>query len=59
MRMIERRLGADAHEFARPNLDLYETSVIMKVRNHVIRHDQPICQAHLSFGTIAGVPANW
>jgi hypothetical protein len=59
MRMIERRLGADAHEFARSDLDLYETSVIVKVRNHVIRHDRPICQTHLSFGTIAAASANW
>ncbi len=59
MRMVERRLGADAHEFACPDLDLHETGVIVKVRNDVIRHDRPICQTHLSFGTIAGASANW
>ena len=50
MRMIERRFGADAHEFVRADLDLHETGVIVKVRNHVIRHVQPICQRTCPFG---------
>jgi hypothetical protein len=59
MGMVERRFGTDAHEFACADLDLHETGIIVKVRNHVIRHDRPICQTHLSFRTIAGVSANW
>lgn len=57
--MIERRLGADAHEFVRPDLDLDETCIIVKMRNHVIRHDQPVFQTYLSFRTIAGEVGNW
>ena len=39
MGMIERRLGADAHEFARADFDHRDTGVVMEVRNDVLGHD--------------------
>src|SRR5438105_1548910 len=39
MGMIERRLGADAHELARADLDHCDARVIVKVRNDVLGHD--------------------
>src|SRR5271167_2059397 len=38
MRMIERRIGADAHEFLRADLDDRNAGIIMEVRNDVIGH---------------------
>src|SRR5215203_6930152 len=36
--MIERRPGADAHEFARADLDHRDAGVIVEVRNNVLGH---------------------
>jgi hypothetical protein len=36
--MIERRVGADAHEFLRADLDHRDPGIIVKVRNDVIGH---------------------
>src|SRR5258708_8311717 len=38
MRMVERRLGADAHEFARANLDHRRARVVVEMGNDVIGH---------------------
>ena len=38
MRMIERRIGTDAHEFARADFDDGHARIVLKVRNDVIRH---------------------
>ena len=39
MRMIERRVGADAHEFLRADLDDGHAGIVMEVRNDVIGHN--------------------
>src|SRR4051794_3220714 len=44
MRMIERRIGAHAHEFVRADLDYGDAGVIVEVRNHVIGHIFPLCR---------------
>jgi hypothetical protein len=51
MRMIERRIGADAHEFLRTDFDDGDTRVIVEVRNNVVGHI-------FTFGG-GGPSANW
>src|ERR1700757_3132297 len=36
--MIERRIGADAHEFLRADLDDGNTGIVVEVRNDIIGH---------------------
>src|SRR6185437_7434815 len=38
MRMIERRIGADAHEFVRTDLDDRDADIIVEVRNRMVGH---------------------
>jgi hypothetical protein len=38
MRMIERRLGADAHELARADFDHRDTWIVVEVRNNRFGH---------------------
>ena len=45
MRMIERRVRADAHELTRPNFDDGHSGIILKVRNNVIGHDSHLEQS--------------
>src|SRR4051812_12347929 len=39
MRVVERRLGADAHEFARADLDHGNAGLVMEMRNDVVGHE--------------------
>src|SRR5471032_3221285 len=39
MRVVERRLGAHAHEFARADFDLGQAGIIVEMGNDVVRHD--------------------
>src|SRR2546429_2539548 len=39
MRMVERRVGADAHELLRTDLNDRNAGIVMEVRNDVIGHD--------------------
>jgi hypothetical protein len=48
--MVERRLGADAHEFPGADLDDRNARVVVKVGNDGIRHD---LNGLVSAGTIA------
>src|SRR5260370_18939351 len=38
MRMVERRLGADAHEFARANLDHRDAGIVVEMGDDMIGH---------------------
>ena len=38
MRVIERRVGADAHEFLRADFDDGNTGIVVEVRNDIIGH---------------------
>src|SRR5579864_1978913 len=38
MRMIERRHGADAHEFLGADLDLDDANIIVEMRNDIVGH---------------------
>jgi hypothetical protein len=38
MRMIERRHGADAHEFPSANLDDRNAQIVVEMRDYRIRH---------------------
>jgi hypothetical protein len=38
MRMVERRLGADAHEFAGADLDDRNADIVVEMRDYRIRH---------------------
>src|ERR1051325_6310843 len=42
--MIERRIGAHAHEFVRADLDHGDAGVIVEVWNHVIGHIITLCR---------------
>jgi hypothetical protein len=39
MRVVERRLGADAHEFAGADLDHRDAGIVVEVRDDVFGHD--------------------
>src|SRR5215470_6605104 len=39
MRMVERRVGADAHEFLRSDLDHRNAGIVVEVRNDVVGHN--------------------
>src|SRR5215470_7168791 len=39
MRMVERRVGADTHEFLRPDLDHRNAGIVVEVRNDVVGHN--------------------
>jgi hypothetical protein len=39
MRVIERRIGADAHEFLRADLDHGDAGIVVEVRNDMVGHN--------------------
>jgi len=55
MRMIERRHGADAHEFLGADIDHSDAQVIVKMRNDRVRH---AC-FRFAGGTIAAPPTDF